>query len=303
MPLAITYLQTAPEKTGFMTVKLAPGRHRFVFERTLGDQLAVPIGAFGVLLCLALVLADRRRLVPAWLARAAGAAAARLDALSEPHWRPTRLALVWLAALMVTGTGVALARWTPPLQPADLGPLVIDRVRFDFLERVARARAEIQYRRARQPCLRQGDRLVCRDAAGNLEVDNYVASSPATLKDYILMRCVRARPVDDGLLRITYPRVPSGDAIVGYYGVERAGRLMFKRRPVEITIDVDGKPAYEGKTQTDNQIHWFEAKLPRPRGRRADVTFSIRADNVSKRYFCFNAQMVDLARRKATSGR
>jgi hypothetical protein len=277
-----------------MTVPLAPGRYRFVFERTVGDRLAIPIGATGILICLALVLADRRRFAPGWLTRAAGAAAARLDALSEPRWRAGRLALVWLAGAAVTAAGVALARWTPPLEAPHLGPLAIARVRFDFLERVGRADALIRYRKAKQPCLRQGDRLVCRDAEGNLQVDNYVASSPATLKDYILVRCVRARPVEDGLLSITYPRVPLGDAIVGYYGIERAGRLMFKRRPVEIAIHVDGKPAYEGKTQNDNQIHWFTADLPEPRAPRADVTFSIRADNVSKRFFCFNAQMVDL---------
>jgi hypothetical protein len=222
-----------------------------------------------------------------------------LDALSSARFRVARLALVWLAAAAVTAAGVALARWTPPLELQDLGPVAVEGVRFDFLERVSHAFADIQYRKVRQPCLGQGDRLVCRDPRGNLEIDNYVASSPATLKDYILVRCVRARPVDDGVLNITYPQVPTGDAIVGYYGIERAGRLMYRRRPVEISVKVDGRPAYEGKTQTDNQIHWFKAPVGGPRNRRVDVSFSIRANNVSKRYFCFNAQMVDLKPGKA----
>ena len=40
VPITLTYLREAPEQTGFITVPLAPGRYRFVFERTLGDQLA-----------------------------------------------------------------------------------------------------------------------------------------------------------------------------------------------------------------------------------------------------------------------
>jgi hypothetical protein len=294
IPIAITYLPEAPEKTGFMTVSLAPGRYEFVFEPSRSDRLALPIGIAGLLLCALLIAADRLRM-PRILARAGNAVLAPLDALSEPRWRMLRLIALWVAAASVTAAGVALARWTPPLQPQDLGPIAIERVRYDFLERVSRASAAIHYRRARQPCLRQGDRLVCRDEQGNLDIDNYLASSPATLKDYILVRCVRARPVEDGLLEVTYPDVPTGDAIVGYYGIERAGRLMFKRRPVEIEVKVDGKIAYRGKTQNDNQIHWFKADLPPVHGPRAHVAFTVRADNVSKRYFCFNAQMVDLA--------
>ena len=45
VPITLTYLREAPEETGFITVPLAPGHYRFVFERTLGDRLAVPLGA------------------------------------------------------------------------------------------------------------------------------------------------------------------------------------------------------------------------------------------------------------------
>jgi len=51
---------------------------------------------------------------------------------------------------------------------------------------------------------------------------------------------------------------------------------------------------YDGQTQSDNKMHWFNipmAGLPR---QRSTVTFAVRADNVSKRYFCFYAQMVNL---------
>jgi hypothetical protein len=109
-----------------------------------------------------------------------------------------------------------------------------------------------------------------------------------------MVRCIRARPEQGALLSIGYSDVPVGDAIVGYYGIERAGRLMYKRRPVEFSVHVDGQLAYAGYTQSDNKMHWFKAPLERQPRRRATVVFSIRAENVSKRYFCFDAQMVNL---------
>jgi hypothetical protein len=109
-----------------------------------------------------------------------------------------------------------------------------------------------------------------------------------------MVRCIRARPEQGALLSIGYPSVPVGDAIVGYYGIERAGRLMYKRRPVEFSVIVDGQVAYTGNTESDNKMHWFKADLAREPRRRANVIFSIRAENVSKRYFCFDAQMVNL---------
>ena len=108
-----------------------------------------------------------------------------------------------------------------------------------------------------------------------------------------MVRCIRARPEQDALLSVSFPRVPIGDAIVGYYGIERAGRLMFKRRPVELRVFLEGAPVYQGQTESDNTMHWFKADLPKGGG-RGTVTFAVRSDNVSKRYFCFYAQVVDL---------
>ena len=112
-----------------------------------------------------------------------------------------------------------------------------------------------------------------------------------------MVRCIRARPEQDALLSISYPDVPVGNAIVGYYGIERAGRLMYKRRPVEFRVMVEGKNLYDEKTQSDNKMHWFEVPLTGMKGEWVSVVFSVRADNISKRYFCFYAQMVDLKRR------
>jgi hypothetical protein len=294
IPISLTYLRESPDDTGFITVALEPGRYRFAFERTLADRLAIPLGCFGILLCAALILADRRRQVPVWSARVVSAVTDRLDALSGQAWRNRRLLLLCAAASVALVVLVRLAMRVPPLDLQELGALKVERVRFDFLERLANARANIQYGETRRNCIRQQDRLVCRDARGNLDLERYVASSPATLKDYILVRCIRARPVTDGVLNITYADVPIGSAIVGYYGIERAGRLMSKRRPVQMQIAVNGKSEYDGQTQNDNEMRWFKIPMQGLPGAHASVTFSVSADNVSRRYFCFNAQVVDL---------
>ena len=166
-------------------------------------------------------------------ARGVGRDAAPRRALG-PGLENRRLLLLCGAASVALVVLVQLAMRVPPLDLQELGALKVERVHFDFLERLANARANIQYGETRRNCIRQQDRLVCRDARGNLDLERYVASSPATLKDYILVRCIRARPVTDGVLNVTFADVPIGSAIVGYYGIERAGRLMSKRRPVAV---------------------------------------------------------------------
>jgi hypothetical protein len=195
---------------------------------------------------------------------------------------------------------IALGTWKPPINIAELPGLDIERVRFDFVERVSTARAGIRYPSAYRPCTHLGDRLVCRNEEGELQIDNYIGNTPATLKDYILVRCMRARPVANGTLYIDFPSVPVGDALIGYYGVEREGRLMSKRRPVELRITVSGREVYSSHTQSDNQIHSFKIpmrdKVPASDAadRRTTVGFSVRAENVNRRYFCLHAQVVDL---------
>ena len=92
---------------------------------------------------------------------------------------------------------------------------------------------------------------------------------------------------------MAFPRVPKGQAIVGYYGIERAGRLMSKRRPVQFQVAVNGATAYDDETQNDNEMRPFTIPLDDVSGDTADIEFSVRADNVSRRFFCFNAQVVD----------
>jgi hypothetical protein len=292
--MTITYLRQAPSSTGFMTVPLAPGRYRFAFERTLGDRLAIPLGALGVALCVLLIAAKRRQERLAPLRRLLAAVHARLDRFSEPAWRRGRALLALAASVLLIAGLYALGSWRPPLASPELGAAAIRAVRYDFLENLSRASANIEYRERNQPCLRVRDRLVCRDDAGNLDNDRYVASSPALLGAGEPMRCIRARPERGALLSVAFPGVPRGDAIVGYYGIEREAQVGSQRRPVELAIMVDGQTVHEGRTGADDRMEWFRADLPGGARGPARVVFSVRADNVNRRDFCFHAQMVAL---------
>jgi hypothetical protein len=72
--------------------------------------------------------------------------------------------------------------------------------------------------------------------------------------------------------------------------------LMRLKRPVDFRIFVNGEPAHIGATESDNKMHWFNAPVGRgPTGERTvDVRFEVSSPNVTKRFFCFYAQMADL---------
>lgn len=294
VPIGVSYLPESPDDTGFMTVPLTPGRYRFAFERTAGDRAALPITLVGLLVSAGLALADRRRRGLAWLAWPLEEATRILEALSGEAWRRRRMLALGATLAAVAGVFLALAQWRPAIALQEVPHTAVARVRYDFLENLSRARGAIDYRESPQRCKRQGDRLVCRDPEGNLDNERYIGSSPATITEYTMVRCIRARPEEGALLGVTYRGVPVGDAIVGYYGIERAGRLLRRKRPVNFSVRVNGTQLYDEPTQSDNKMHWFQIPLNQVQTPTVDVSFTVSADNVSKRYFCFNAQMVDL---------
>jgi len=287
--ISTTYLNAEPDATGFITVPIAPGKYRFAFEREPVDQLALPVGLFGILLSLGLVLVDRRR--PAWVAKLHDLA----DRLSAPELSRGRTLALGVAVVAVVVGAVAVASWRPPIElDGELKDTVVRRVRYDFLENLGEARAWINYKDRRRQCRRIADRFICRDDAGNLDITKYVASSPATIEEYRMERCIRARPEEGARLRIEYSNVPRGHALVGYYGVEFEGRLLKRSRPVEFAINVDGRTVYREDTEKDDKMHWFRVPVSQVGGESARVRFSVRAPNVRKRWLCFHAQMVDL---------
>ncbi|MET0389262.1 MAG: hypothetical protein ABW321_25035, partial [Polyangiales bacterium] len=288
-----TALPEAATSTGFMTVDLAPGDYRFVFERSALDHGSAVLSLLAVALSFALVFAGRVPSGLPWLARGLTAVGSALEALSAPRFRTLRRTSFALIALAGLAALVATARWRPPLVLENLNGAVVDKVRFDFLEQLSTAHVALDYPSRSLRCRRLVDRFACRNEDGNIDSEKYVASTPAEIEEYRMVRCIRARPEDNARLELVYPSVPTGDAIVGYYGIERAGRMMRLTRPVDFRIEVDGQPAYAGATTSDNKMHWFRAPTPGPR-RLATVRFSVSAANVFHRYFCFYAQMADL---------
>lgn len=288
VPISVSSLEAEPDTTGFITVPLSEGRYSFVFERSLVDRLAVPVGLLGLLLAAGLMLIDGRGLT--WLSRAADT----LDALSSPAFARLRVSLLAAAGAALLAAVVLLSEWRPPLTlGGELSDLRIRGVRFDFLEELSRAHVWHVFGDRARHCRRRGERFVCPDAEGDIDTTNYVASSPATIEEYRMVRCIRARPQERGPLRIRFNDVPRGDAIVGYYGVEFEGRLLFRERPVRFTVDLGRTRVYEGKTTEDNHMYWF--KVPLPEGEpTVSVRFGVDAGNVHKRWLCFHAQVVDL---------
>jgi hypothetical protein len=296
-----TSLPEAPTMTGFMTVWLEPGEYRFKFELSALDHASVPLSALGVLLSFGLIFAAGsgdgrlRRSLSRVTERLSGWMAP-FEALSEPRFAWLRRIAFSAAALAFLVAMIALAEWKPPLVLEGLNGAVVKRVRFDFLEELAEGRAVIAYFQGERKCRRMGDRHICRNPDGVLDNEKYIASTPAEIEEYRMVRCIRFRPEEYANVRLTYRGVPSGDAIVGYFGVERAGRLMRLKRPVDFRIYVDGAPTFTSATDSDNKMHWFKAPVGRPDGgeRPVDVTFEVSSPNVTKRFFCFYAQMADL---------
>jgi hypothetical protein len=295
-----TSLKEAATSTGFMTVWLEPGEYRFAFELSLLDRVSGPLSLIGVLIALAMLAAEGGK--ARWrIALARGGARlsrllAPLEALSTPRFASLRRwSLAAIALGFVIGV-VALAQWVPPLALEELNGAVVKRVRFDFLEQLSLGRAQVLYPVGERRCRRMGDRFVCRTPEGQLDNERYIASTPAEIEEYRMVRCIRFRPEEYAVVRLNFPAVPAGDAVVGYYGVERAGRLMRLKRPVEFKIFVNGEPAYLGATESDNKMHWFEAPVGRgPTGERdVEVRFEVSSPNIVKRFFCFYAQMADL---------
>ncbi|HEY2734761.1 MAG TPA: hypothetical protein VGI70_12290 [Polyangiales bacterium] len=294
-PIALwpTALPEAPTTTGFMTVMLEPGHYRFAFEESALDEASWPLSLIGIALSIALVVSGR--IGSRWprLERTLARAGDLLEQVSRPRSMVFRRAMLGLLAAIALAAVVYLGEWRPPMALEGLDGSVVSKVHFDFLDELSRAHVMIDYPTRIRRCRRLGSRFVCKDEDGNLDNEKYVASSPAEIEEYRMVRCIRARPEENARLELNFPEVPSGDAIVGYYGVERAGRMLRLTRPVDFKIDVDGQQIYSGATISDNKMHWFRADVGGPQ-RNVNVTFDVSAVNITRRFFCFYAQMADL---------
>ena len=133
---------------------------------------------------------------------------------------------------------------------------------------------------------------MCPDAEGQLSSERYVGSQPTTIEEYRMVRCIRARPQQASRLVVEFDDVPRGKTLIGYYGIDFEGRLLFYKRPVNFQIAVDGQELYRAQTERDNHMHEFSIALPAG-GAKSSIQFAVSAANPYKRWFCFQAQVVD----------
>lgn len=281
------------DRTGFMTVPLAPGEYRFTFERSAGDTLGLALAALAIvggLLLLLLPLGARR-----W--SLAARAVERLDALSDRCDRRPRAdpwegrvvpAVAVTAVASVLVATLALGAWTPAIELEGGKIRTFERARYDFLERLRDA--EVTVVGKKKKCPRVLDRFVCAD-----DPDHHVVSRPTSIEGYSTRRCIFAHPDKRGPMTITYPEVPVGDGIAGYYGVAWSGRG--GSAPVDFRIDVDRETLLKATARRDTHAHWFYRELEQEHGETARVRFRIASPNTKKRHFCFYAQMVEGPRR------
>ena len=292
-PIELTRRSLAAEadKTGFITLPLAPGHYEVRFERSGADHFAVVLGLCSIGLCLLLWGGAYYAPVGQRCNRIC-AQVERLDRFAAPAYRPWRVAALVAVALGAGGVFTVLSLWRPGLRPDDYtGYQPVKSVRYDFVEQVTDATAIVRFRDHGRHCRSMGDRLVCPDNQGNLDSDRFVASQPTTIEEYRMVRCIRARPQDGGVLEVMFPRVPRGKRLVGYYGIDFESRLLFYRRPVDFAIEFDGRRVYKQATERDNHMHWFELQVPPGEKSTTDVRFAVSSANANMRWFCFQAQM------------
>ena len=283
------------EHTGFMSVPLEPGQYRFVFEADWRERAGPVLALLGLLLALLLTLGGSGAPGLGALARSLEAGAVWSDRLVAPRQR-------WIAGAAAGGLGlgllvaVGLALWTPAMTWEGEGRAPdVDGVRYDFLESLADAEVEILAGAASEVCPWRLDRFVCRPRDWF-----HVTSRPERIEGYSTRRCISAHALDEGPLRVAFPRVPLGDAIVGYYGVAESGKKG-KNRRVDLDVRVDGELLLAGRSRRDAVTHWFQAPLSQLEAVDADgdgevaVSFTVSAERTGFRQLCFYAQMVDLA--------
>ncbi|MDD9940960.1 MAG: hypothetical protein OXU20_07990, partial [Myxococcales bacterium] len=269
-------------RTGFMSVALKPGRYVFAFRRGLSERLSPLLLLIGLVGAFGLVTMDGKRFRLA--ARVGQRLQATLDACERAARQHGRWALVASGIVGVSAVAILarLALYVVPVEPGRKDSWRIERVHYDFTERLRDA--TVSWTRGQEPhrnCGALFDDFRCGADAGR-----HVRSQLEELAGRRVVRCVGGTLPDHGELRLVYPEVPAGQALVGYVGLPRDGA-----RAVEFEVQVGAQPIYRQELKQRSEFRRFFAELS---GEGAsDVTFSVRTQG-TRRSFCFHAQIVKL---------
>jgi hypothetical protein len=184
--------------------------------------------------------------------------------------------------------------WLASLEPArswDYGAVTValftkpaQKVLFDFTAKILEARVDRHGPRHAQ-CRRQGDRFSCDPQ----QSWNWVGPHLAEV-GHRPYRCVFAHPVDGHVIRIAYPAVPMGGAIVGYTGIDDFENR--KRADKPVTLKVYVGPRLVGVVVHQNRWAWrrFTLETKEITGQTHPVRFEVSAEAAYARSFCFSAE-------------
>jgi hypothetical protein len=292
--------------TGFMSVALRPGTLRFRFVPSPWDRVGQLLG----LICL---LAATWMIAPWGRTAWAGLVGSRLVAAPlrgcrTIHQRaskrlgglPVRVRGFALAAFLVAGAlaVVLLASWRPSLDVSLGGLPPVQRVRYDFLERLPRARVTLVSDRSRTTCTRVFDRHLC-----GLEPWDHVAARPTRIEEKSQRRCISADPPSRGRLQITFDDVALGDALIGAHGGPWKPSQRAKDLNVDLRVLLDGRPVHEIRlARARRYVPWTHRWDEAARGQRGRITFEVSGSAARGNHYCFAAQTVELATASEVGG-
>lgn len=267
----------ADPNIGFMSVELAPGTYRFVFEREAPEVWASVTFALGILLVLLLFLLEIGK--PRVFERFDALANDLIDWIEIfEDWQEPMLAKLAFAGLVgVVLAAAGLAYWTPPLEGES-------EIRYDFLDHVSDARV---YKGNRTRSCRH---VLGRHLCGDDEWEQVFSTFRDVGGDW--KTCIWAHPLRGNQpLKIQWDDVPRGSQIAGWYGIAASGHTS-QNWPVQISVAVDGVELDTLETKDDSKRYDFSLDVPEG-AEEMDVSFEIQARNNGRRHLCFRAAVTE----------
>ena len=138
------------------------------------------------------------------------------------------------------------------------------------------------------PCPQKADRFLCDPKRGWNHVRPFLAE--VAHEPY---RCLYAHPVEGKALRISFQRVPHGNSLVVYTGIDHFDNRKHAKAPVSFRVFVDTEEVSRIEHQNDWPWHRHTISVPAPRsaGNRHQITFEVTAEKAYRRVFCFHAEL------------
>ena len=183
--------------------------------------------------------------------------------------------------VVVVGVCAALtlvvSRWTSPPRTSMTG------LAYAFAEHLDRATAVVRRERDDRPCEREGRELRC----GPEEWASVGLRRQAV--DVSEAACIWAHPYAGAALRVTFPDVPLGQALVGRHAIsDFAVQRTPEGAPVRLEVSVEDGPART--FVAPNALGWSAWRLDTAvlAGEVRDVTFTVTTEAPLRRHYCFD---------------